>query len=135
MSNRSVTENPTRYSLGALLLLIALNAFAGGYYGMAGAKNVPLEWLNGSPFHNYFIPSLILFIGVGGSALIAAIAILKKHWLAHKAAFLCGVIVLAWITGQISIIGYVSWLQPTIAIAGFLIIFLTALISKRSIAL
>ena len=39
-----------RYLLGALLTFGAINAFAGGYYGLSGAKGVPLEWLEGSPF-------------------------------------------------------------------------------------
>src|SRR4051812_27480018 len=50
----------SRWILGSLLLLVALNAFGGGYYGMAGAPNVPTEWLEGSPFTSYFLPSLIL---------------------------------------------------------------------------
>ena len=37
-----------RTLLGALLAFGALNAFAGGYYGMSGAAGVPREWLAGS---------------------------------------------------------------------------------------
>lgn len=68
-------EKIIRYALGILLLLVALNAFAGGYYGIAGAEGVPLEWLEGSPFSNYVIPGIILMVVVGGSALSAAIAV------------------------------------------------------------
>ena len=53
MSDNEPLEKPVRYTLGLLLLLVAINAFGGGYYGMAGAKDVPVEWLEGSPFHNY----------------------------------------------------------------------------------
>lgn len=53
---------------------MALNAFGGGVYGMSGAQNVPREWLEGSPFDDYFVPALILFVGVGGSMSAAAIA-------------------------------------------------------------
>src|SRR5690349_9745215 len=109
-------EKLVRYTLAILLLLVAINAFGGGYYGMAGAKNVPMKWLKGSPFHNYFIPSLILFVCVGGSALFAAIAVFTRHHIEHKAAFICGIIIIVWISVQIAIIGYVSWLQPAIAI-------------------
>jgi hypothetical protein len=65
---------------------------------MAGAKNVPTEWLKGSPFHSYFIPSLILFVCVGGSAFFAAIAVFRRHRIARKAAFICGTIVLLWLS-------------------------------------
>ena len=40
-----------------------INALAGGYYSMAGARNVPLEWLKGSLFDSYFIPGVVLFFG------------------------------------------------------------------------
>jgi hypothetical protein len=41
-----------RRALGVLLAFGAINAFAGGYYGVSGAKSVPVEWLDGSPFAN-----------------------------------------------------------------------------------
>jgi hypothetical protein len=47
-----------RYSLGSLLAFGALNAIGGGYYGLSGAAGVPKAWLEGSPFSDYFIPSL-----------------------------------------------------------------------------
>jgi hypothetical protein len=46
-------EKVIRMTLGVILSLLALNALGGGYYGMAGAENVPLEWLEGSPFKSY----------------------------------------------------------------------------------
>jgi hypothetical protein len=118
-------EKFIRYTLGILLVIVALNAFGGGYYGMAGAKDIPIEWLKGSPFRNYFIPSVILFLFVGCSALIAAVAVFRRHIFARLAGFSCGLIILVWIIAQITIIGYVSWMQPTTAIAGLLILVLT----------
>jgi hypothetical protein len=131
MSNRKLPERIIRYSLASLLLLVALNAFGGGYYGLSGAKDIPAEWLKDSPFRNYFIPGLILFICVGGSAFVAAVAVFKNHRLARSTAFISGVVVLVWITVQMIIIGYVSWLQPASAIAGLLIIFLTSLLPEH----
>jgi hypothetical protein len=131
MSNHKSTEKLVRYTLSILLLFLAINAFAGGYYGLAGAKNVPTEWLKGSPFQNYFVPSLILFVCVGGSALIAAIAVLMQHQMARKAAFTCGAIVLVWLAVQVAIIGYVSWMQPTTAVAAILILLLTWQLPKK----
>lgn len=125
-------EKLIRNSLGLIILFLAINAFGGGYYGLAGAKDIPMEWLKGSPFHDYFIPSLILIFFVGGSSLIASIAVFKRFQLAHIAAFICGAIVLIWISVQISIIGFVSWMQPAIAVAGVLIIFLTCLLPKQA---
>ena len=113
-----------RYLLGSLLLLMAVNAFGGGFYAMAGAKDVPVEWLKESPFPDYFIPGLFLFLVIGGSALLAAVAVFGRHRLARSAALFCGVTVLFWIIIQVIIIGYVSWMQPATAIAASLILLL-----------
>jgi len=125
MSEPKSAEKLVRFTLGILLLFLGLNAFGGGYYGMSGAKTVPVEWLKDSPFRNYFVPSLILFVFVGGSALLAAILVFRQHRLARRTAFVCGVIVLIWLTVQLAIIGYVSWMQPTTAFIAILILFLT----------
>ena len=117
-----------RYLLGALLRFGAINAFAGGYYGLSGAKGVPLEWLAGSPFSDYFIPSLILFVVVGGVFSFAAIAVFMRSRLARVSAFVAGTVVLVWIGVQLAIIGYVSWMQPTTLLAGVFVLILTWLL-------
>ncbi len=111
-------------ALGGLLAFGALNAFAGGYYGLSGAKGIPTEWLAGSPFTNYFVPSLILLVVVGGSLLVAAIAVFARLRMGRFAALGAGIVLLIWIVVQVAIIGYVSWMQPTTAIGGVLIVVL-----------
>lgn len=113
-----------RYFLGGLLLFVAANAFGGGYYGMAGAKDIPLEWLNGSPFQDYFIPGLFLFIVIGGLSLYCAFVVFKNYRKAHKIVMVNGIIILLWIGIQVAIIGYVSWMQPTTLIAAVVILVL-----------
>ena len=134
MSGNTTTggNSVSRISLIILLFIVAINAFAGGYYGLAGAKNVPPEWLEGSPFRSYFIPSLFLFAIVGGSCLLAAIALLRRWAVAGKLAMLAGIIMLGWIIAQVIIIGYVSWLQPAIAICGLVTLLLTARLKQSS---
>lgn len=114
-----------RFSLGFLLAFAALNAFGGGYYGMAGAEGVPLEWLEGSPFHNYFIPGLILFVVVGGVFLFASVGVFVRFRFARKISFLAVVVVFGWLAVQLSIIGYVSWMQPVTALTAVVILILT----------
>jgi hypothetical protein len=113
-----------RYLLGVLLAFGAINAFAGGYYGLSGAPGVPLDWLAGSPFKNYFIPSLILLVVVGGAFSFAAMTVFARSRLARVSAFAAGIVVLVWITVQLAIIGYVSWMQPATLIAGILVLML-----------
>jgi len=114
----------TRYVLGGVLSFGALNAIAGGYYGLSGAEGVPKQWLEGSPFTDYFIPGLVLLIVVGGAFVVSAIAVFMELRIARHAALGAGVIVLGWLAVQMAIIGYVSWMQPTTAVAGLLIIVL-----------
>ncbi len=119
-----------RYLLGAILIIVAINAFGGGYYGMAGAENVPVEWLQDSPFKNYFLPSLILFVIVGGVCFTAAIMVLRQDRRARPVAYAAGAILLLWIGVQVLIIGYVSWLQPAMVFSALLILLLATQITR-----
>ena len=101
--------------LGILLAFGALNAFGGGWYGMSGAEGVPMEWLEGSPFSSYFIPSMILFIVVGGSFLTASIMNFAYSRFARIVSFGSVGVVALWLIVQLIIIGYVSWMQPATA--------------------
>ena len=113
-----------RYTLGVLLAFAALNAFAGGYYAISGAAGVPAEWLDGSPLQSYFIPGLILFFVVGGAFLVAAIAVFVRLRIERSATFIAVAIVFIWLAVQITIIGYVSWMQPVTAFVAVVILFL-----------
>ena len=117
-------SSAVRCLLGGLLAFGALNAFAGGYYGLSGAEGVPVEWLQGSPFSDYTVPSLVLLIMVGGSLLVATAAVFARSRVARACALLAGAIVLIWIAVQVTIIGYVSWMQPATVIGGVLILLL-----------
>ncbi len=123
-----------RIILGVLLTFGALNAFGGGYYGMSGADGVPKEWLEGTPFDDYFVPSLILFIVVGGSFLAAVIAVFANFDIARSAALLAGAVVLGWLTVETAMIGYVSWMQPATAIGALLVLALAWLLPRRKAA-
>jgi hypothetical protein len=119
-----------RYTLGGLLIFGALNAFGGGYYGLSGAKGVPVEWLVGTPFKDYFIPSLILLVVVGGIFLAAAIAVFARFRIARVAALGAGITVLVWLGVEVALIGYVSWMQPATAVGGALVLLLARMLPK-----
>jgi hypothetical protein len=123
-------SSPIRYLLGSVLALGAANAVAGGFYGLSGAAGVPLEWLNGSPFRDYFIPSLILLVVVGGSLLFAAITVFVGSRIARVSALGAGAILLVWIVIQLSIIGYVSWMQPATTVSALLVLLLAWLLPR-----
>lgn len=117
-----VARRSRRFLVGGALVVLALNAVGGGMYGLSGAEGVPRHWLEGSPFSSYFVPSLFLLLGVGGATSIAALAVLNRWRRAGLVATGAGLLTLAWIVVQVSIIGYVSWLQPATAIAASMVI-------------
>lgn len=115
---------------GILLGIVSVNAIAGGYYAMSGAEGVPVSWLEGSPFSTYTVPGIILLAVVGGSATTATVAGFARLRFARLAAVGAWMILLIWIAVQVSIIGYVSWLQPAMALAGLAIVALALPLPK-----
>jgi hypothetical protein len=113
-----------RYVLGLLLAFGALNAFGGGSDGLSGARGVPVEWLAGSPFEDYFVPSVVLFVVVGGTLAFAALAVLAGFRVARRSGFIAGATVLGSIIVQMAIVGYVSWMQPATFIGGLAVLVL-----------
>jgi len=69
---------------------------------------------------------------VGGSFLVAAVAVFARSRIARASALTAGTVVLVWIVVQVAIIGSVSWMQPATAIGGLLILFLAWLLPKPS---
>ena len=125
-----IQNDKIRISLGLLLAVVSLNAFAGGYLGISGAKGVPIEWLNGSPFESYLIPGIILFVIVGGSFLFAAVVVLRKYSYGKIISIAASIILFIWLSVEIYIIGYVSWMQPAIAVAGLLVLILAIFLNE-----
>ena len=73
---------------------------------------------------------MILFVIVGGSFLVATVAVLGRARIAGASALTAGAIVLVWIAVQVAMIGYVSWMQPATAIGGLLILLLAWALPK-----
>ena len=97
--------------------------------------------LRGTPFDNFLIPGIILFLFIGIFPILVsyglwrqpawpwaeAINICKKYRWPWTAAWATGVIILIWIIVETALLGYISFLQPVIAIWGIAIITLTLL--------
>jgi hypothetical protein len=124
-----------RIALTTLLAFGALNAFGGAWYGLSGAPGIPREWLHGSPFADYFVPSLVLGVVVGGSFSLATIALLRAWPRARPLCIAAGAVVLGWIVVQLRVIGFVSWLQPVTALWGAMILALAILLPSDGPAL
>jgi hypothetical protein len=104
--------------------LVSLNAGAGvaaiggAWYALGGATDWPREWLDGSPFSDYTIPGLVLGGVYAPASLIAAEAVRRCHPRAGEVALGAAAIQVTWIATQLRIIGFRSFLQPTMAAVG-----------------
>jgi hypothetical protein len=94
-----------------LLLLNGLGAFIGGIGVTKDALPFPDVWLQGTPFHSYFVPGLILCLIVGGSQLAAALALLWRHSLARTVSLLAGFVLTGWMIGELMLIGFRAPIQ------------------------
>jgi len=100
--------------LVTLTLFLALTAFAGGVGLLAGLNAPPLEQLAGTPFKNWVIPGLSLFVLVGGSALFAAILLLRKSKFAILFAATTGIIIMFFEFVEVIMIGSPAGIAQTL---------------------
>lgn len=121
----------SRIILIVLELVVALNAVGGGIYGLAGAAGVPVALLRGSPFQSYFWPSLILLVVIGGSMLTAALLMALRPRLGALVSVGAGVLLAGWIGVQVAVIGFMSWLQPTLGVVALAVIVLSVMSVRR----
>lgn len=105
-----------------LLWLNAFSAISGGLALMAGTIEMPKSYLEGTGFTSFYFPGVILFAVVGGSALFAAIARLKKLQNANLVAVLSGIIMMFWIVGEIVSIQTLEILQAIYFLSGLMIV-------------
>lgn len=109
----------------AALLLLGIGALAGGIALVVkpdgSVMQMPLAYLDGSPFADYFIPGLILggLFGIG-SLVVAALGLLRLR-IAPFLAFAIGCGQMIWIAVQLTIIDEFSFLHPTMFGVGLVI--------------
>lgn len=111
-----------------------------------GLMKMPLSMLQGSPFHDFLIPGLILCVVLGLGALLVAAGLFflpvwswaerlnpvkGLHW-SWMAAVSFGVALMVWIAVQVAMIGGGSWLQPLYFGVGLAILVLSLVPSVRS---
>jgi hypothetical protein len=116
-----------RYLAIALLLLNGISAMGGGYALMADATGsgvgMPIEWIENSIFHDYFIPGLYLFFVNGVANIAVAAAVWFKKGRYSMLTIMAGVALAIWLAVQIITIKQLSMLQFIYALVGFFMIF------------
>jgi hypothetical protein len=97
-----------------LLVLFFTNGLAGVAGGIGVMKEImpfPEVWLQGTPFHSYFLPGLILCVVVGGSQLAAAFLLLWHPAMARTASLIVGLVLTGWMIGELALIGFQAPIQ------------------------
>ncbi len=98
-----------------------------------GILQIPVSWLEGSPFTDYLIPGLILLLVLGVFPLIVVYGLWTRLSWSWTAALLVGLALVIWIVVEILIIGYHHKppLQLIYGLLGIVILVLVLLPSVR----
>ena len=105
-------------TLTALNAAAGVAALGGAWYALAGAPDVPVEWLEGSPFASYTVPGLVLGGVYAPASLLAAATVWRHRPRAADVALAAGAVQVGWIAAQVAVIGLRSPLQPAMLAVG-----------------
>ena len=97
----------TRIILLVIELFVGIWAVIGGVGLVTGSMaflQMPVSYLDGTPFSDYTIPGLVLLLIVGGSWLFAAATILTKREIGVLASALAGLILIGFEVVEVVII-------------------------------
>ena len=111
--------------LFGLLLFNGISAVGGGIALMTGAIPKQASWLVHTDFASMYFPGVILMAMVGGSSVIAALAMMKRAAGWQLSAILAGVIMLFWIVAEIASIRGFHILQVIYFVTGAAVIWFT----------
>ena len=110
MSTKKRTRPLSVYLLMGTILLQGLSGVVGGIGLVSDPTGsnvqIPVSWLEGSPFNNYLIPGLILLSVLGVFPLIVLYGLWARLSWSWTAAMLVGMALVIWILVEILIIGY-----------------------------
>jgi hypothetical protein len=112
-------------ALLALLLFNGVSAVAGGLALMTEWIPEQASWVRNTDFPSNYFPGVILMAVVGGSSLIAAIALAKRSDGWQLASIVAGTIMVFWIIGEIASIRGFHFLQVVYFLTGALVVTLT----------
>jgi len=105
----------------ALVVLEAILALTAIYGAITVIPNLPHDWIKGSIFPDYTIPALALGVLVGGSAIVAGLAVILRPMAGAAASVAAGGIIVGFELVEIVAVGFTlvtygagqpqSWLQ------------------------
>jgi hypothetical protein len=112
------------FAEGVLQSLIGIGAVICGALLIIGPDGrylqMPIDMLSKSPFRNFLIPGLILFLVNGVGNVVSAVLCFKLHRNAGFGGMFFGFGLIIWLFVQINMIGGGSWLQYLYFVLGIL---------------
>lgn len=121
--------------LGIILAFVALGAVPAGYLMITQPDGtglgMNLDYLKDSPFRDFFIPGLFLFIINGLFNIAGAILCFAKNKHAAIVGLLLGILLTAWIVVQVYSTGLISFIQPLFFVIGFIEILLSFVLIQQ----
>lgn len=105
-----------------LLLFNGLSAVVGGVALMTDWIPEQASWVRDTDFPSNYFAGVILMAVVGGSSLIAALALVKRSDGWQLASIIAGTIMVFWIIGEVASIRTFHFLQVIYVVTGLLVV-------------
>lgn len=112
-------------TLLGLLLFNVVSAVGGGLALMLEWIPEQASWVRETDFESNYFPGVILLAVVGGSSVVAAVAMFKDSDGWPLAAIVAGTIMVFWIVGEVASIRAFHFLQVIYAVTGALVVVAT----------
>jgi hypothetical protein len=119
-------QRPRPRVLLGLEVLTGVGAVAGAVNLVGDGMGLDPALLDGTPFTSWAWPGVALAVVVGLPMLVAALAEWRRAPRAPYVSLLAGVALMGWITVQVALIGYQTWLQPTFFLVGLTVTWLAS---------
>lgn len=111
-----------------LLLFNGVSALSGGWGLVSNPSGermqMPLELLEHSPFNDYLIPGLVLFVVLGIGSISAAVIAIRRTSHYSQWIIALGALTIGWIVIQILFLQTLHWLQYLYGAVGWAILIL-----------
>jgi hypothetical protein len=112
-------------ALVGLLLFNGVSATGGGLALMTDWIPEQASWVRETDFPSNYFPGVILLAIVGGSSLIAAVAMMKRTDGWQLTSIVAGAVMLFWIIGEVASIRGFHFLQVIYLVTGALVVWWT----------
>lgn len=129
---RSLLHLDKRKTLLGLLLFNGVTAVGGGLALMTDWIPEQASWVRETDFPSNYFPGVILMAVVGGSSLIAAIAMVKRSDGWQLTSIVAGTVMVFWIIGEVASIRGFHFLQVIYLVTGALIVWWTPARADRA---